>query len=86
MNALRDIPDADIRVGVTPAAHSVLDRAEEVRPSLGANSVEELFGMAAKSAAASRGGDLTSQRSRAVTAAAFLIIAIEAIDKKLKGA
>jgi hypothetical protein len=77
--------EADLRQGVTPAAHLVLDRVDETRDSLAGSDLASIFSMACRSADSTRGGDLQSRRSRAITAAAFLIVAVEQIDAELAG-
>lgn len=73
----------DQRQGVSEAGHAVLDRVDETRESLACVDLEGLLDMAAKSAAANRGGGPLARRSRAITAAAFLIIAIERLDQEI---
>lgn len=73
----------DLRQGVTPAGHAVLDRADETRASLECCEMESLLSMAAKSAGAARSGDLEGRRRSAVAAASLLLLAVERIDEDL---
>lgn len=74
----------DMRQGVTLAGHAILDRADETRDHLAAVDLESLLRMATKSADATRGGDLESRRAHCVTAAAFMVIAVEKLDEELR--
>lgn len=71
---------SDLRQGVTPAGHDVLDALDMQRPSsLGLE--EELRLAHARAANASRAKPPANRRRFAVEAAARLILAIEALDE-----
>lgn len=71
----------DIRQGVTPAGHAVLDAADaHRRPHVHQS---DLMRAAAGYATDARSGDLASRRQAAIMAGAFSLLAIEAIDEDL---
>jgi hypothetical protein len=74
---------SDLRQGVTEAGHAVLDLVDRERKPFVAH--EALARQASIHAGLALSGDLSSRRAAAIRAAAMAILAIEAIEKELRG-